>query len=323
MEFNDILKAITEAVDNFDATLPAAQKSVLSALQLRLKDLDLTKTGDIKTSVANLKKIGRIKQDLQNIVVTDKYLNNVQIYVDAFATVTTLQNAYWAQIEDTFKPTALLGEITKQAVTDTVTALTENGVGATISGEISDVLNSNITTGGSYADLTDQLRELILGKPAEEGAPATPGNLSKYARQITTDAINQYSAQYTKAVTDDLGFEWFAYQGSDITTTRPFCFAMTDFTFFHVSEIPRLLRAEDLYWENPKTGKRELVPIYDKTGLPQGMYPNTNVNNFQILRGGYNCGHQIRPVSGIIVPPDIKDRVKNTAAYKVYKSLKK
>ncbi len=301
--FNDILAAMQGAIDDFNATVPASQKSMLNSIQLELKGLDLNSQGNVKTSVANLKLAGKIKSDLQNLILTDKYLGNVQDFVDQYLTIAQLQNQYFSAIESEFKPGPLLEEIKQQAVDDTVKSLGEQGIGASIAEEITQILQSNITTGGSYAQLNDQLRTALTD---QEG---NPGLLTRYSKQITTDAINQYSAQYTKAVSDDLGYEWFAYQGSDIQTTRPFCDAMTDFTFFNVSEIPSLLKAQNLYYTNKKTGQRELVPIYAKTGLPNGMIPGTNPSNFQINRGGYNCGHQIRPVSALIVPQYIKDRV--------------
>lgn len=300
--FNDILKSMQGAIDDFNSTVPASQRSMLSAIQLELKDLSLDNSGNIKASVANLKLAGKIKADLQNLILTDKYLGNVQDFVDQYITIAQLQNQYWSSIESEFKPGPLLDEIRNQAVDDTVKSLGEQGIGANIAEEITQILQSNITTGGSYAQLNDQLRTALTD---QEG---NPGLLTRYSKQITTDAINQYSAQYTKAVSDDLGYEWFAYQGSDIQTTRPFCDAMTDFTFFNVSEIPRLLKAQNLYYTNKKSGQRELVPIYPKTGLPNGMIPGTNPSNFQINRGGYNCGHQIRPVAASLVPDWIKTR---------------
>lgn len=308
-EFNDILKAIQGAIDDFNGKIPDAQKEMLASVEDELRKLDTTSSGKIKTSVANLKVIARVKSKLQNLIVSDQYLQNVSDFVNTYITIANLQHEYWQSVESTFKPNKLLKEIRVQAVADTVNSLTEQGIGSTIAEDITSILQTNITSGGSYRELTDQLRTALTD---QEG---NPGLLSKYARQITTDAVNQYAAQYTQVIGADLGFEWYAYTGSDITTTRPFCLAMTEFNYFHESEIPDLLAANNLYYQNPKTGKRELVPIYDKTGLPQGMIEGTNSTNFQIRRGGYNCGHQIRPVFEKQVPQGIRDRVKNKSGF--------
>jgi hypothetical protein len=304
--FEDILKKIDAAISKFQKRIPAIQRAIFADLEDYLKKLD-TSNGRIKTTVANLRIINSIKSRLQKIILSPEYIRDVKEFAKAFNEITVLQNEYWRQVESSFKPKTFLKEVRNQAIADTVRNLTESGIGATISEQIATILRNNITAGGSYSELTRQLRESILDT-------ANEGSLQKYTKQITTDAINQYNAQYTQAVSSDLGFEWFAYQGSDILTTRPFCDAMTDFRYFHISRVPDLLKANDLYYM--KDGKKTKVPIYDKTKLPHGMIPGTNSANFFVNRGGYNCGHQIRPVSAALVPADIKEQTFASVYYK-------
>lgn len=312
--FNDILDRITEAIDDFNKDIPASQQATLDAIEEQLRRLD-TKDGKIKATVANLKIIASIKNKLLKIILNDDYVSSVKQFVGAFKGITTLQNEYWQSVEKTFKPSSILKEIRNQAIETTVNKLTEAGIGANISDKINDILNTNVTTGGSYKDLTSQLRESLTDTDKSDGI------LTKYTKQITTDSVNQYNAQYTQIVSSDLGYEWFAYQGTDIKTTRPWCDAMTDRRYFHVSEIPSLLLAEDLYYT--KDGKKTKVLIYDKTGLPAGMIEGTNAENIFIRRGGYNCGHQIRPVSENMVKAQDKalyDKVVASAEYTAWKS---
>jgi hypothetical protein len=310
-EYKDILKEIESAIEKFNKGIPSAQKGMYDDITEQIRRLDL-KDGRIKATVGNLRVVNSIKNQLTKLILTDDYLENVKEFAQSFNEITKLQNTYWKSVESSFKPGPLLKEIRTQAIADTVGKLTEAGIGANISEQITDVLRTNITSGGSYKSLEGQLRELLIDTDKSQGI------LTKYAKQITTDSVNQYSAQYTQSVSSDLGFEWYAYQGSDIKTTRPFCDAMTDLRYFHISEIPRLLRADDLYYT--KDGKQTKVPIYSRTELPAGMIEGTNSENFFIRRGGYNCGHQIRPVSERLVPVEFKDRVYNTAAYQRWKS---
>lgn len=311
-EFKDILKEIKNAVTAFNDSIPAAQKAMYQEIASELKRLD-TDGDRIKATVANLKKVTSIKNKMLKLILTDKYMANVKDFVGAYNDITKLQHEYWAATEESFKPSPLLREIKNQAIGDTVRDLTEAGIGENIAGSITKILKTNITTGGSYKKLQAELLESLTDTEKSDGL------LTKYAKQVTNDSINQFNAQYTHAIGDDLGYEWFAYQGTDIKTTRPFCNAMTDFRYFHISEIPRLLRAEDLYYVD-KDGKRTKVPLYPRTGLPQGMIEGTNAANFFIRRGGHRCGHQIRPVSEGRVPADIRNRVIATTAYKRWKS---
>lgn len=308
-KYGEILKRIESALDRFNKKIPAAQQAMYDEVRLELRRLDLN--GDrIKPTVANLKIVNSIRNKLQRLIITDEYKAEVKEFIKAFNDVTKLQNEYWRGIEKDFSPRPFLKAIKIQAISDTVKQLGEAGIGTNIGTAITNILRTNITTGGSYKQLEKQLKGSLTDTE-------TDGLLTRYAKQITVDSINQYSAQYTNIVSGDLGFEWYGYQGSDIKTTRPFCDAMTDFRYFHISEVPRLLRAEDLYYE--KEGVRTKVPIYPKTNLPHGLIDGTNAENFFIRRGGYNCGHQIRPVSEKLVPQDIKDRVFATDAYKRWK----
>ena len=311
--FSEVIKQIDGAIADFNSSMPAVQNDVLTEVLNQLKRLDLN--GDtIKTTVANLKIIGSIKQKLQGIILSDDYLDKVNDFVSTFTSIATLQNVYFKEIESTFKPFTLLDEIKVQAIDDTVASLTEQGIGANIINEVAGILNDNITVGGTYKQLEQQLRQSLTDTKSGDGL------ITKYTKQITTDAVNQYSAQYTQAVAQGYDFEWYAYQGSDIMTTRPFCFAVTDFRYFHVSQVPGLLQAKylngPLLYKTFKDPEYRAVPIYDKTQLPGGMIEGTNPSNFFIRRGGYNCGHQCRPVTEAQVPQDILDKVKATSAYK-------
>ena len=255
-DFKDILSRIKQAINSFNGSMPAAQKEMYGEISAELKRLD-TNGDKIKVTVANLKIVNSIKNKLTGLLLTDKYIGNVKEFAGAFNDITRLQNEYWTAAESTFKPKTLLKEIKAQAIGETVAQLTEAGIGSSVSNEIGEILNSQIKSGGSYKQLQAQLLESLTDTQKSDGI------VTRYARQITTDAVNQYSAQYTNAVSADLGYEWFAYQGSDIVTTRPFCDAMTDLRYFHISEVPRLLRAEDLYYTKDGihivTGKQGIV----------------------------------------------------------------
>jgi hypothetical protein len=315
--FKDIINRIDDAIATFVEKIPNAQRDMLNAIDDELRKLDLS-NGRIKPTVANLKIITSIKNRLLRVILTDEYKSQVKQFIQAFRDITTLHNQYWRTIEKKFKPSSLLKQVKKIAITDTINKLMENGIAAAVVEPVSQILTQNITQGGSMADLRALLVENLTT------TAKAPGTLQRYATQITTDSINQYSRNYTQIVTSDLGLEWFGYRNSLIKTSRPFCIAMVERRYFHISEVPALLKAEGLFWLNPKTQKREPVPINKKTGLPDGMYETTTVANFMTLLGGYNCGHQAGPVSELLVKgqaPDIYNRVINSVQYKKWKKI--
>lgn len=317
--FQDLQDLINKAINDFDRGIPGLQRELLDLVTSELRNLDLKPGGTIEINVKNIRLLSKIKGQLSGIILNDDYIEHVKQFADAFVEVANIQNIYWKQVENTFKPTALLDEIKKQSISATIDSLTESGISGNVSELISDILQTNIGSGGSIKQLEQQLRDALTSSNSSDGA------LQRYTKQITTDSINQFSANYTKIVSDDLGYEWYGYRGSDIRTTRPFCDAMTDFRYFHVSEVPGLLKAEHLggplLYMNKKTQQMEQVPIYSKTGLPQGMYDGENATTFFIQRGGYNCGHQLGPVSEMIVPEPIRIEVYSTPTYRAWAIL--
>jgi len=305
----DVSAAMNKAVDKFMKKIPAAQKKLLSALETEIKKLDLDSDGRIKATIKNLSRLSSIQSKLSGIIITPEYKNLVSEFSQSFVTVTKLTREYFKHADKRFKETSVLKEVRKQAVADTVQRLTETGIAASVKDQITQVLRTNITGGGKYSGLVGQFRELLVKTKKSDGV------LERYARQIVTDSVNQYSAQYNQIVYSDLGSEWFSYDGTDIKTTRPFCDAMTDKRHFHITEVPSLLKAEDLYYTDRKTKKKTKVPLNAKSGLPDGMIPETNADNFFVNRGGYNCRHMIRPVPKRVVPIDVRTRIEATAAY--------
>jgi hypothetical protein len=309
-DYNALIETIEKSINGFNDSLPKIQKEILADVLDQIKKFD-TRNKRITNTVKNIRLLNTIKNRLKKIILTDNYKGEVKEFLKVFTDVSTFQNDYFKEAEKKFTPPKVVKEIKKQTITDTINRLTEAGIGVNVSDKIAELLKQNVTTGVKYSDLANQLREYIL-------TTKTPGILERYVKQIATDSVNQYSAQYMNTISGDLGYEWFRYQGKDIKTTRPFCDAMTDRKFFHITEVNDLLAAKDLYYSSEEGQVK--VPIYEKTGLPHGLIPDTNAENFFIRRGGYNCGHQCFPIIEKLVPLEKRNEVYATAAYKRWKS---
>jgi hypothetical protein len=266
----------------------------MSEVELLIKGLETNNSGNIIANAQNLRTVGIIQQKLQSIISSPEYRRSVKDYLGNFNDVAKLNDKYYSALSDNYTRPPIVAELQKQTIDATINSLTAAGISQSVTSKVQDILRVNITTGASYADLSQQLRDFLTQNKTGEGA------LERYTKQITTDALNQYSAQYSKAVSDDLGFEWFRYTGAEIEDSRPFCKAMIDKKYFHKSEIPKLLEGKF-----PEFADNKGV-IYDKTGLPAGMVAGTSPETFFTYRGGYNCGHQIVGVPTDSVPPEYR-----------------
>ena len=301
-EIEAILKAIDEGIIDFQEAIPKIQEKIYSKLLLFQKELSV-QGETITNTVKNVKLLSNIKQDIESIILDDTdYLEAVAKFSKLYDKVTELNYSYFKSIESKFKPSKVIEEVRKQSVSLVIDGLTEAGLQTNFINPVREIINTYVTTGGSYSKLSGELNNYINGYNSDAGP--IDGSFVKFTKQITTDAINQYNAQVNQITSADLGWEWYRYIGSNIKTTRTFCEALTKKEYYHRSELAQIIKG------NFKEFKEMKGEIYNKTGLPQGMYDDTNTSNFPIYRGGYNCGHQAYAIPTYLVPQKVKKLIK-------------
>lgn len=299
-DFTNIIKEITRSLKTFDKSIPDLQDRLYKELLSEIKRLDV-KGDKLAVTVRNLSVLASIKNKLNRLILNPEYREQIKQFAQTFQSVYNLQFEYWKGIEKTFKPRPLLKVIRNQAITDTVASLTTQGISANVSDAIIGILRTNITAGGSYSALAEQLRQSLTNTPQSKGI------LDRYVKTVANDSIQQFNRRYTKIVSNDLGYTWFRYMNTDIETTRCFCDHMTDKDYFHISEVPEILKGMG-------------CDIYPKTELWYGAIAGTNVETFFENAGGHRCRHSIHPVAERQVPLTIRDAVYATPAYKSWKS---
>jgi len=288
-----ITQKIDSAIDSFNDSIPEIQKEIDSQIRLLIKELDLNGK-NIKNSVQNIRLLVKMRNKIESIVLNDKYKEQVKQFADTFNNISTLQNLYFSSLEKRFVPSKILAAIKEDAISATVRSLTEGGINANLTSGIEDILRTYIRNGGEYVELVDRMKTFISGNNN------VPGYLTRYARQVTIDSIQQYNAAYNHAISAELGYEWYMYIGSNITTTREFCQKMTKKKYFHKSELPEILKGRI---------DGQQVRINPKTDLWYGAYEDTSEKNFNDRRGGYQCRHQIYAVASTIVPIELKQAI--------------
>jgi hypothetical protein len=289
-ELDKLFRTIEAASSGFERKLPAIEQKLLEELLLLLKQFEV-KNGKVLSNVANLNLMSRIKGKLEKLVLSKEYVKDVTDFVRSFSTIASLQEAYFTGASGGGKAKAYHAALQKAAVEQTVEGLTATGVRSNVLKPVSDILLTGITSGQSYAQMESSLRQALTD--TKEGL----GALSRYARTYTTDSVNQFSREYMAALTSDLGYEWYAYLGTNIETTREFCEHLSKKEYIHKSELPEILKGNI---------DGHQCRIYDKTGLPYGMKEGTTVDNFKVNCGGWNCGHQLVPVPEGSVPEAVR-----------------
>jgi len=286
---------IGSAVDKIVKVSVGKQDDVYQRISTLVRDLEIDSNGGVKQSVKNLNAIGKVKAEIEKIFREKGYLSEVKKFAETIKEINALQKDYFTSIEGTFKPPSVVNAASNVSIDLIYESLTGAGINEQITKQVQQILKNNITSGGTFTQVLEGVRDFI------KASPNTVGALEKYARQIATDSMYQYAAQYDQIVTADLEFEWYIYTGALIETSRQWCEACKKKKYIHKSELPNVVLGDFPEFEE-LDGK-----IYDKTGLPQGMIAGTNAQNVLINRGGYNCGHRFIGVPTASVPKSVRD----------------
>lgn len=286
MPHQALSNAIEKAASEFQKDIPGIQKSLFSKLLRALGELN-QKRGNIVASASNIRKINKIKRELERIILSENYLGAVKDYTKSFDEITRLQTIYFATMEKGFTAPGIMKALRKESVAAAVEQLTETGIRAEITNNVGEILKRNIAGRSKFGDFAEEIREFLLDTN-------TPGALSKHAGFIADESITNYARQYNAIVSEDLGFEWFVYTGGIIKTTRDFCKALVHKRHIKKSEFSSITRGV----------------INGKTVSLAGLKPGTNAGNFIDKAGGYRCRHLVLGVSTSRVPQSLQDKIK-------------
>lgn len=295
----DIITTSDRASAVFDKAVSTSEQKMFDEVLLLIKNLETTPQGNIKTSIANLKRVQQIRTKLYRLANNKDYLQAVRELVGTFDTLYRQQLQFYAVKNQSTMAEQKYNLIKTIARENTIAALTGDGLAANVTTQLDKMLLRAVTSGARFADLQKELSDYLLTNEGGNGA------LSRYAKTYAVTALSQYAGQNNKLFTDDLDTEWYEYVGSEIETTRPFCEACLKKRYIHRSEFHNLLRGHI----HIVGGDDIDVKLYDKTDLPYGMIEGTNEENLQINVGGWNCRHQLIPIAAEAVPENIRQEI--------------
>lgn len=285
---NDIINATSTAISDFEEVLPFVEKQLAERVTKIISQLD-TVRGKIKPTIKNLRLLKTLRKEIQGVLNNSKYNLAFEKLSDNLNVINSVNEKYFSAMVGEFTPPAVLAEAQNAAFSEMTNALKGSGINANIVDNMIGMIQKDITGGANFYELNQSLREFILS------TPDIPSRLSSYTKQIVTDSVHQYNAIYHEIISDDLGLEWYEYNGGLVSDSRCFCVKMVKKRFIHKSEFNTIIHESG-------------CEVYKKTGLPQGMIQGTNADNLVINRGGWNCNHLMSAVSKERVPVNIREK---------------
>lgn len=279
----ELTRAIDELVSSSESKYISAigriQSKLYDELTIILKNLELDSEGYIKQNASNRKVLTIANERINEVFSSSQYTTAINNYIAAVPKIDLLNVKYFTAIDETFKPNRLfLKSLQNETVGIIERYVLKDGLQSQVIGPLSQILNQNINSGGQFSGFLDQIKTYIKGNSDVEGRALS------YTRTYLMDSLFTYSRTFQQAVTSDLGLEYYMYVGGLIDTSRSFCRERAG-NFYSHKEVESWASLE---WGGKKQGTTE--------------------SSIFTFAGGWNCSHQIIPVSTVVVPKDVIDR---------------
>jgi hypothetical protein len=266
----ELIKKIQQLQLAIEKRMDDALPKVFEKLSNQVIDLSGNLSLDAKDRAKTLREMIKLKKDIADTIVQNApYQLQVAEVIKGFEMLAELSNDYVSITIGDFKPkTELYKAILETNIATTKDALLGAGIRNNFGTAIQEVLKDNIAGIGTRSQLNETLRKFIEGTDTEKAF------LNRYIKQTTNDSVMTFNSEYIQTIADDLGVEYYLYSGTIISDTREFCQARAG-RFFTKDQVQA--------WPNLKGW--------------QGRMAGTNSSTIFIYRGGYNCRHQLWPVS--------------------------
>jgi hypothetical protein len=269
-----------KAEKSLSKAVTTAQRELLSQMESMLSGLELDSEGLIKQSQANRKILQKADRIFDRAIKESGYYSSLDQFAGTVSAITGANEKYFDFILESFTVDAqYLKSLQKGAISTIEGLLANDGLEAQLKQPLVEILNQNVNTGASFSDLLKQVREFIVGSPDREG------KLMRYSKQISRDALFNFSRALQEGISQNAGLEYYQYLGGIMDDTRSFCAARSN-KYYHKKE----------------------VEAWAKLGKWDGRRPGTTSSTIFVYAGGYGCLHQIIPVSREIVPKDVIER---------------
>jgi len=278
MEFDDNVIAIIRKQDKtvsagnqtFFDSLPATEQRIFGALSKHVQKF----SSDGERFVfddGNVLLTNQVERIILDAIQVSTYPKNVNEFLRNFERLKQFNFDIHQNVND-LSPEQLrelVNPIQRATVEQTLQSLTGSGVSSNFIEPVRTGIYQNIVAGSTKSDLEAYLRRYILGTPEVDGL------FSRYVKQVSRDALNQFDGQVNAKIANEFGLDAYRYVGSLIEDSRPQCRRWVAMGVIQTKDLP-----DEIAWMNANG---------------TGAIPGTSPETFSIYRGGYNCRHSAIP----------------------------
>lgn len=267
----DELQAIDEFANELERLTLAFEKAYDKALLELISEIivwaaENMNLGEITTEQAiseNIAQVTQLRSQLRALITHSELEKVIKAYILEFGIVAAKIDKYMMNISSAYSVTKGLRLTLINGIQLATDSLLNAGLDTAVLNPVQNLLNRAAIGNMNLSALTKMLKKEI-GKNAPQ---------IRYAKQIASDALHVFVRQYQNVGAEKLGLQHYVYAGTAIATSRPFC----------KTRIGKAFSKQDV----------EKWPKLDW----EGKNAATDAKSIFWLCGGYNCRHQLRPIS--------------------------
>lgn len=280
------LKRLITVPDNFIDELSPVEKAFNKAALTLISQLEQNAQGQFIINKRNLALLAQIETELKKVFLSTDYIKITTDFIKEFDKQSELSNKYF---QKTFPESTI-----PQIASDVLTVKKKSAIDLLLNDAVIEaqfvnpvklVIEQGVTAGATFTETLNNLQLIITGNEK------TDSKIMQYSKQVAYDSFAVTDAAYMQTVAESINAEWYLYQGGEVADSRAFCIERHGH-YYHKKEV-------EAWGAGKKTTGLETP---DSTGHWQGEMKGTNAQTIFQTRGGYNCKHQLMPVSIFIVP---------------------
>lgn len=270
-----------------------AQRDAWRKLSPLLAEMDVDATGNIRQTEDNIRRIGLITEELNNVLAGGEYKDAVQSFLSSIDEGVQLTDDIARKINSTFEPDNVQKQLLAISKQNAINAFFGSGLRDNVTVPFLEQLTANVAARAPLNQAVKALQGVI------EGTETTDGRLLANVRTTANTAQAIADRSYSAAVNEELGIEYFQYLGGEIPTTRAFC-EHREGAIFHRKEIEAWGDGEN------SAGINDI-----RNGTWDGRIDGTDSRSIFTFVGGWNCRHFLVPVIKQKVPASVQARAKS------------
>jgi len=259
------------------ASVKEAEKELYKEIAKIFENLNIT-DGKISSTAKAEEFLLKLDKTIRQATKKSGYNSSVADFIKDFDKVEENVKELQSEINSINITSAQIAPVKNIEIANTVEVLLGDKFAASFIAPLQQALYRNVMLGATVADTEKYLRDYLISSSEKDS------KLLRYVKQVSRDSVSQFDGSLQANIASEVGLNAVRYVGSIIVDSRAQCRKWVN---------DSLLTLDDLFAKEIQ--KAVNGTLYYNGKKSSGMNPDTNVANFVVYRGGYNCRHRAIP----------------------------